>query len=207
MSEDDYTRPERAAELMKARRARKRYDAYKAKNGLCAVCGAVGQVPCDSGCNPGSRLVNGICRQCGYSGQVPCEGATPCVYPYKVAGGVCRACGTQGTIPCDTTGCGSGLTVVNGLCAKAEAPPPVTCASIGEPCVPNTQPLIEGRRYCCQNAGANASCVFGTCKACIPHGQVVPPFGTQICCDFADSVVIDPSTGNAVCEVPDGPDK
>lgn len=38
MSEDDYTRPERAAELMKARRARKRYDAYKEKNGLCSVC-------------------------------------------------------------------------------------------------------------------------------------------------------------------------
>lgn len=38
MSEDDYTRPERSAELMKARRARKRYDAYKAKHGLCSVC-------------------------------------------------------------------------------------------------------------------------------------------------------------------------
>lgn len=38
MSEDDYTRPERAAEVMKARRAVKRYKAHVERNGLCSVC-------------------------------------------------------------------------------------------------------------------------------------------------------------------------
>ena len=35
---DHYTHPERSAELMKARRAVKRYEAFRQKNGNCAVC-------------------------------------------------------------------------------------------------------------------------------------------------------------------------
>jgi hypothetical protein len=174
----------------------------KKRNGLCAVCGSIGQPPCDAGCNSGTRAVNGICQQCGYNGQVPCDKGSPCVYPYKVAGGACRRCGGTGEIPCDT-GCGQGLIVANGVCVSPQAPPPVTCASVGQSCVPNTQPGT----HCRQNPGAPESCVFGTCRACIPHGQEVPPFGTQICCAFQDSVVIDPFTGNAICDVPDGPDK
>jgi hypothetical protein len=38
MSEDGYTRPERSAEIMKARRAMKRYEAHREKHGTCAMC-------------------------------------------------------------------------------------------------------------------------------------------------------------------------
>jgi len=38
MSADDYTQPERSAEVHKARRALKRYKAHRAKHGPCSVC-------------------------------------------------------------------------------------------------------------------------------------------------------------------------
>jgi hypothetical protein len=174
----------------------------KLRNGLCAVCGSIGQPPCDAGCNFGSRNVNGICRQCGYAGQLPCDVGSPCVYPYKVANGVCRACGGTGQIPCDV-GCGQGLVVVNGVCVSPQAPPPVTCASIGQSCVPNTQPGT----HCCQNPGAPELCVHQKCEPCIPHGEVIPLGAKQICCAYQDAPVIDPFTGDWICDVPDGPDK
>jgi hypothetical protein len=175
------------------------------KNGLCAACGAIGQPPCDDGCNAGARNVNGICKQCGYSGQLPCDNGkvSPCVYPYKVAGGVCRYCGGTGQVPCDATGCGQGLVLINGVCVSPPPPGPDTCASIGNACVPNTQPGM----HCCQSPGAPASCVWQKCEACIPHGQVIPLGAKQICCAYQDAPVIDAFTGNWICDIPDAPDK
>jgi hypothetical protein len=168
------------------------------KNGLCAVCGVQGQPPCDSGCNPGTRLINGVCMFCGYNGQPPCTNG--CVYPMKVIGGICRICGGDGQIPCDG-GCNQGLVVRNGLCATLQSPPPTeSCSNVGEPCVPDNQTGI----HCCQHAGAPELCVYGSCKACIPHGEEVPQGGTQICCSAKDGdvPVLDQFSGKVVCGIP-----
>ena len=158
----------------------------KPRQGLCAVCGGINQPACDAGCNFGTVLINGFCRQCGYNGQPPCTTGSPCVYPMKVAGGVCRVCGGTGQIPCDV-GCNSGLVVKNGLCATPQSPTPENCSSVGSPCVPDSQPGM----HCCQNPGAHELCVYGFCKACIPHGEEVPPWGTQVCCTPGEVVVWD----------------
>jgi hypothetical protein len=170
------------------------------KNGLCAVCGAQSQPPCDSGCNPGTRLINGVCTLCGYNGQPPCDSG--CVSPMKVAGGVCRICGANGQIPCDS-GCNQGLVVKNGLCATPAQPPPESCSTVGGPCVPDSQPGT----HCCQQAGAPELCVYGSCKACIPHGEEVPPWGTQICCTRGEVVVWDQFLEKAVCGIVSPPEK
>lgn len=195
--------------------------------GLCKRCGAAGQIPCDHGCHAGTKLVNGICRPCGGNGQPPCDqgckyGFTPingvcrpcgangqppcerrCDYPMKIANGVCRLCGAKGQIPCDI-GCDHALIVVNGICASPPAPQPQTCAGLNEPCVPPTQPGV----HCCQQPGAPLKCIWGVkCVVCVPHGEVCQLGGSQTCCAYDDVCVLDPGTGNAVCDLPDIPDK
>jgi hypothetical protein len=166
------------------------------RNGLCANCGGQGQIPCDSGCNPQTVLINGVCTLCGYDGQPPC--ANGCVYPKKVARGVCRVCGARGQIPCDS-GCDQGLVLSNGYCVTPQPlPPPESCSQSGESCVPDSQP----GQHCCQHPGAPQLCVYGFCKPCIPHGQEVPPGPNQLCCDWGDQVVLDQSSGKAVCGIP-----
>jgi hypothetical protein len=120
----------------------------------------------------------------------------------KVAGGVCRLCGAKGQVPCDV-GCDHLLVPVNGVCVSPQGPQPPSCAGLHEACVPVTQPGM----HCCGQAGVPLSCVWQKCVACVPHGDVCQLGGTQTCCAYADSCVMDPGTGNAVCDVPDGPDK
>lgn len=170
----------------------------KIKNGLCTACGAGGQPPCDSGCDLGTREINGVCTPCGNNDQLPCTTGIACRYPMKVAGGVCRLCGADGQIPCNT-GCNQWLAVKNGLCAAPQPETPESCAKIGQPCVAEH---LSGT-HCCQQEGARGLCVGGTCKACIAHGEPVPPWGTQLCCQFGDVPVMDQDSGEAVCGIPD----
>jgi hypothetical protein len=170
------------------------------KNGLCAACGAQGQPPCDSGCNAGTRLISGVCTACGYNGQPPCDKG--CVYPLKVAGGVCRVCGANGQIPCDT-GCNQGLIPSGGKCVPPpSSPTPEPCALEGQTCVAD---FVTGT-HCCKT-GKPLLCVNGSCKACIPHGQEVPPWGPQICCSYDDWVIWDQLLEKAVCGIVSPPDK
>jgi hypothetical protein len=194
--------------------------------GLCMRCGAAGQIPCDRGCNAGTILINGVCTPCGANGQPPCGqgcqyGFTPiggvcrpcgangqppcdkrCNYPLKVANGICTQCGAKGQIPCDT-GCDHLLVISNGLCASPQEPSGPTCATLNEFCVPPTQLGT----HCCQQSGAPLSCVWQKCVACVPHGEVCQLGGTQTCCAYTDSCVLDPFTGEAVCDIPDTPDE
>ena len=194
--------------------------------GQCKRCGDSGQIPCDRGCNLGTKVINGFCTPCGGSGQTPCDqgckyGFTPisgmcmpcgangqpacerrCDYPLKIANGVCRACGAKGQMPCDL-GCDHLLITVNGVCVSPQGPQPQICAATTQYCVVPTQPGI----HCCQQPGAPLSCVWNKCEVCVPHGEVCQLGGSQICCSYTDSCVMDPGTGNAVCDVPDGPSK
>lgn len=166
------------------------------KNGLCAVCGAQGQPPCDSGCNPGTRPINGVCILCGYNGQPPC--ANGCVYPMKVAGGVCRLCGANGQIGCDT-GCNQGLILRGNTCVPPQQPPPDACALEGQACVADFVPGM----HCCQTGGP-LLCVYGHCKACVPHGEECQFGGSQICCNAkdGDTCVLDQFSEKGVCGIP-----
>jgi hypothetical protein len=169
-------------------------------NGICTACGANGQPACSQGCNYGLIPIGGVCRPCGANGQPPCD--KRCDYPMKIANGVCRSCGAKGQIPCDI-GCDYPFVVVNGVCAARQEPPQQQCATFNEACVPQTQP----GPHCCQQAGTPLSCVWQKCVACVPHGEVCQLGGTQVCCSYNDSCVLDPYSGNAVCDIPDGPDK
>ncbi|NUO74427.1 MAG: hypothetical protein HOQ32_00290 [Lysobacter sp.] len=190
--------------------------------GLCRRCGAAGQIPCDRGCNAGTRPINGICTSCGANGQPPCEqgcqhGLTPiagvcrpcgadgqrpcgarCNYPLKVAQGWCRNCGAEGQVACDA-GCNAWLTPINGVCSRPQEPPSQQCAVLNQACVPNTQ----SGTHCCGQGNPPLLCVWQTCKACVPHGQTCQLGGTQICCTYGESCVLDTETGNAVCDLPD----
>jgi hypothetical protein len=170
----------------------------KPVNGICTPCGANGQAACDQGCNFGLTPINGLCRPCGASGQPPCVKA--CNYPLKVVNGVCRACGARGQVPCDI-GCDQPLVAINGVCVPRQGPSSPPCAGFNESCVPPTQ----SGTHCCQQAGAPLSCVFEKCVACVPHGAVCQLHGTQVCCSYQDSCVINPFSGDAVCDIPDGP--
>lgn len=196
--------------------------------GLCRRCGAVGQIPCDRGCNAGAVAANGICVACGGAGQPPCaqgcgygytpiggvcrpcgaEGQPPCAqrcnYPLKVAGGVCRQCGAQGQIPCDS-GCNHLLVPINGVCAPQQGPTPQQCAVLNQACVPNTQPTQPGQLHCCQPSSPPLLCVWQKCVACVRHSETCQLGGTQVCCDYGESCVLDTATGNAVCDLPDSP--
>jgi len=74
------------------------------------------------------------------------------------------------------------------------------CSNIGGSCVAD---FVRGI-HCCQHAGAPALCVYGSCKACIPHGEEVPPRGTQICCSAKDGdvPVLDQFSEKVVCGIP-----
>jgi hypothetical protein len=171
-------------------------------NGLCVVCGGQGQAPCNSGCQPGTRLINGVCTLCGHSGQPPCMNG--CVYPLKVAGGVCRQCGANGQTACDT-GCDQGLILSAGKCAKpGEMPPGESCAVETQVCVAD---FVTGT-HCCQTGGP-LLCVYGHCKACVPHGEEVKLGGTQICCNAKDGDVrkLDQALEKVICDIPDAPGK
>jgi hypothetical protein len=82
-------------------------------------------------------------------------------------------------------------------------PPPPACGVVGAAC--------SASNPCCNNA-RNATtagqtpelCVYGFCKACVPHNQECKAFGTQICCDPNDICKLDQSSGKAVCDIPDG---
>lgn len=167
------------------------------KGGLCAVCGSPNQPTCDSGCRTGAVASNGRCVECGHTNELPCSNG--CVYPLKTANGICRSCGASGQVPCDS-GCNSGLVVNNGLCGPNQPGQPSNCASVGEACEPDNQPGT----HCCQNPNAPELCVYNICKACIPHGGLVPNFGTQICCDAkdGDQPVLDQATGTVICGIP-----
>jgi hypothetical protein len=173
------------------------YGGLKLKNGLCSICGNNGQVPCDVGCNSGTVLKNGVCVWCGYNGQPPCSNG--CVYPYKTSFGVCRACGGNGQVVCDS-GCNPGLKNVNGTCVTPPPPPPAgSCANLGESCVAD---FVSGM-HCCQS-GNPLLCVYGKCKACVPHGEECKLYGTQTCCSAKDGDVcmLDQASGKTVCGIP-----
>lgn len=201
---------------------------FRIIKGLCDYCGGDGQAPCDSGCDPGLNFINGLCRPCGWTGQIPCTDgkckgsrrvfngvctpcggtgeipcATGCNYPLKLANGLCQVCGANGQPPCDVGGCIAGLVVTNGRCAPPGPEPPQTCARLKESCVPVQQPGTK----CCQDGITPLVCNFSKCEACVPHGEVCRPFGTQICCSPNETCVIDPFSGDAVCDIPEGPSK
>lgn len=167
-------------------------------NGLCTACGTNGLPPCSGVCDPGWTIVNSRCQRCGGDGQPSCNGV--CNYPLKTANGQCRFCGGNGQIPCDT-GCNSGLVVSGGVCKPPSVPPGPICAVVNQACVPDNQPGT----HCCQMPGAPEICNFGFCKACVPHGAVCAPGGTQICCSAKDGDIckLDQATGNAICDIPD----
>ena len=171
----------------------------QAINGICTACGQNGQASCGGNCANGLVPVNGVCRPCGGNGQIACSGHR-CNYPLKIANGVCRQCGAAGQIPCDS-GCTSPLISVNGVCVVKDQTQPQACSPLNASCVPPTQPGT----HCCQQSGAPLSCVFQTCKACVPHGGVCQLHGTQICCAYNDTCKLDPASGEAVCDIPDGP--
>jgi hypothetical protein len=169
---------------------------FKPKSGLCAACGGDGQASCDGGCDAGLLLINNVCHRCGGNGQPPCNQS--CNYPMKPVNGVCRLCGANGQIPCES-GCNSGLVQRNGVCAVPQPPPPVTCSSVDQACVPDTQPGT----HCCQS-GTPELCVYQMCRACVPHGQQCLPGGTQICCSAKDGDVckFDQATEMTICDIP-----
>ena len=167
------------------------------KGGVCAACGGAGQPACDGGCKAGTRLIGGVCQACGGLNQQPCTSG--CNYPYKVAGGVCQQCGGQGQIPCDT-GCNSGLVIVNNRCQPPGTGLPQACSALGQSCVAD---FVSGT-HCCQSGGP-LLCVYGQCRACVPHGNVCTIGGTQTCCSAKDGDVcrLDTDTGQATCGIPD----
>lgn len=166
------------------------------KGNLCVACGGAGQAPCDAGCKPGTRLINNICTSCGGLNQPPC--AQGCNYPLKVAGNVCRFCGGNGQVPCDV-GCDQGLVVSGGLCKPPGSSSPPMCATATQSCVAD---FVSGT-HCCQSGGP-LLCVYSQCRACILHGQEVPPGGTQICCSKkdGDEPKFDQATGKTICDIP-----
>jgi hypothetical protein len=168
----------------------------KIKNQLCVVCGGNNQQPCDFGCDFGMKNINGVCKPCGNTGQPPC--AQTCNYPLKPVNGVCMPCGANGQIPCDS-GCNHGLVVKNGVCALPTPEQPQTCATLNQPCVANH---VSGM-HCCEN-GAPLLCVYGQCRACVPHGSECALGATQLCCDAknGDSCVLDQASEKVVCGIP-----
>lgn len=114
-------------------------------------------------------------------------------------------------------GCGSGppcrlgYTCNGQRCVSSDLPQGPMCAAIGQHCVsgqgPSRQPL------CCNVRGTDGNgppsvCVWGTCTACIPHGEAVLDFSrNQVCCDPEDRAVLDTATGGAHCDLPAWPDK
>jgi hypothetical protein len=170
-------------------------------NGVCTLCGGNGQVPCATGCNTGTVLIHGVCTTCGGQGQVPCANSS-CRYPLKIAKGSCQLCGANGQIPCDT-GCDQGLMVQNtGLCGQ---PPPQgadTCAHEGQSCVAGSVPGM----HCCTTDATPLLCVYGQCKACVPHGDECKLYGPQLCCSWTDTCSLDQYSGKAVCQIPDAGD-
>ena len=166
------------------------------RSGLCVACGTAGQAACDAGCKAGTRLVNGVCVACGGLNQVPCTGG--CNYPLRVAGGVCQQCGGSGQVPCDI-GCNAGLVIVNNRC-QPPASPPQTCSTLGQTCVAD---FVSGT-HCCQS-GQPLLCVYGQCRACVPHGQECTAGGSQTCCSAKDGDIcrLDPDIGKATCGIPD----
>lgn len=168
------------------------------KGGVCSSCGANNQPPCDNGCKAGTVLNGNLCRTCGNLNQLPCSNG--CLYPLKVAGGVCKQCGNQGQVPCDNTGCNQGLVNKGNVCSQASNPQNQNnCATLGQSCVAD---FVNGT-HCCQDSGPQL-CVFGACKACIPHGQEVPANGTQVCCDAKNGDVpkFDQATEKTICDIP-----
>jgi hypothetical protein len=151
----------------------------------------------------GLTSVNGVCRapQCGKDGQIPC--ANGCNPPLKIVNGFCQFCGANGQVPCDSGGCVPGLIVINGRCAPPEPELPQNCARLKESCVPIQQPCIK----CCQDDTTPLVCSRAKCERCVPSGKVCELFGTQICCSPNEPCVIDPSSGEAVCNVPEGPNR
>lgn len=83
-------------------------------------------------------------------------------------------------------------------------PPPVTCGTVGATCSSTNLCCNDARRSSTLAAGQVPElCVYGTCKTCVPHGQECKPHGTQICCDPRDICVLDQSSGQTVCDIPD----
>jgi hypothetical protein len=137
----------------------------------------------------------------------------------KVAGGVCRYCGLNGEVACDATGCAAGLENDQGNCR-----PPCQCSDgyvcQNQQCVPETTPdncAMEGTgcvqnfvpgAHCCTSASRPLLCVWGTCRACVPHGAECALGRTQICCSAVDGDVckLDQATSKVICDIPDAPD-
>src|SRR6266446_390211 len=140
----------------------------------------------------------------GGGGKPACGTGPACVGGSICCGGRCVANGPTNCGRCGNR-CGSG-SICQGQQCIATGPSGPPCANVGDACVPKNQPGT----HCCQDAGPEL-CVFGTCKACIPHDQVCPAFGTQVCCDArnGDQCVLDQSTEQVKCNIPDAdkPDK
>jgi hypothetical protein len=187
-------------------------------NKLCDFCGDESQPPCDDlGCHQGLGLVQGKCGKCGESQQVPCDNngcalgircsALGCVIGLRVLNGVCAPPPPPPpTVPRTHSGGGGSMGNTGPGTTPQMPPPPESCSPVGGPCVPDNQQGI----HCCQHAGAPELCFWGgtdngnVCHACIPHGEEVPPFGTQVCCSVKDGdmPVLDQSTGKTVCGIP-----
>lgn len=134
-----------------------------------------------------------------------CSGCRYYPIPTVIVGGTPGTPGTLG-LKCGTgPPCGPGSTCCDGQCIVGQRCPPgqPSCSQIGQACVPSNQ----AGPHCCQSP-ASTVCNFQICRGCTPHGVVVPAFSSQICCDANDLAVLDPSSGQVVCGVPDctGPD-
>jgi hypothetical protein len=106
-----------------------------------------------------------------------------------------------GQIACDV-GCNSGLVIVNGHCQQPGNNPPQACSANGQSCVAD---FVSGT-HCCQAPGQPLPCVYGTCHACVLHGQECVA-ANQICCSAknGDMCRLDIDSGKSTCGIPDAP--
>jgi hypothetical protein len=193
-------------------------------DGSCVPCGRAGLPTCDVGepCRDGQSVPDWSSPKCVPAGgpNQPCHPDGRCdnpgyfcnssricqYYNYPNPGGIGGVggggggggggvCGANGQIPCGGIRCNQGLILSGGKCVLPSSTPG-SCALEGQTCVAD---FLTGT-HCCQTGGP-LLCVYQRCKACIPHGEEVPPWGTQICCSYGDAVVWDQFSQKAVCGI------
>jgi hypothetical protein len=191
-------------------------------DGICIPCGSANMPTCDVGepCRDGRSVPDWSSDKCVPAGgpNQPCHPDGRCDYPayfcnssrickyynypnpggVGVGGGGGGVCGANGQIPCSSTGCNQGLILSGGKCVRP-SPTPATCALEGQTCVAD---FVTGM-HCCQ-AGGPLLCVYGHCKACVPHGEECKIVGSQICCNAkdGDTCVLDQFSEKVVCGIP-----
>ncbi|CAB3802537.1 hypothetical protein LMG28614_05635 [Paraburkholderia ultramafica] len=145
---------------------------------VCSNCYYPGPPPIGTGPPPGPKCGTGSA----------CAAGSLCCQGHCVLSNSNNNCGACGNV------CPTGSLCQGNQCVASGQP----CSALGTMCVPDRQ----AGPHCCQSP-TPAICNFQICRACTPHGAVVPPYGSQICCDPNDSAVLDPSDGQVRCNLPD----